>query len=210
MKPRIAVAFVLTSWIVWQACFGQAPTPSAGAPGKGLLDHVQDTMPPLGAIIAWHKDLAGPGELPRGWIECNGQKISYGPLTGKSAPDLNGERRFLRGGSTSGVPERDEFQSHSHRMAEKSDGAHEHPLDGVAWTQPQNVDRELNDNDRQNYSGFMKEKWPSHGFVRKTTNSGDHTHTIGLPADDKAHGEPRTGKETRPVNMSVVWIMRIE
>jgi hypothetical protein len=218
MKRRLMTPLALAlwgAWLAWSACLGQAPPERPGPQGdalagKGLIRHIQDTTPPIGAIVAWHKAFAHQATPPRGWVECNGQEVPYGPMAGRKLPDLNGERRFLRGGTTSGICEQDEFQGHTHRMAEKSDGEHEHALEGVAWSQPQNVQRALNDNGRQNYSGFMKEPWPSHGLIKKTTKSGAHTHSIGGPSRDKTYGEPRVGSETRPVNMSVVWIMRIE
>jgi hypothetical protein len=41
-------------------------------------------------------------------------------------------------------------------------------------------------------------------------NGAAHSHAILKLGDAEANGEPRSGKETRPVNMSVFWIMHVE
>lgn len=67
-----------------------------------LRRHIQ---PPIGSIVAWHRDMAGVPDLPDGWVECNGQAITdaASPFYRQTVPNLNGEGRFLRGWSTSGV-----------------------------------------------------------------------------------------------------------
>jgi len=177
---------------------------------------VKDTMPPIGSVVAWHKNLKGvPVALPLGWMECNGQKISAGPLTGERVPNLNGERRFLRGGSTSGIAEEDQFQGHYHSysFANSSggkDGKHDHPFETALWSQP--INKTETGPEHDNYQGFGKTNWPHHERVSKTTLSGEHTHAIQVlgPETDKSHGQPRIGDETRPVNLSIVWIMRTQ
>jgi hypothetical protein len=69
------------------------------------VDKALERRPPVGAIIAWHKNLAGVPALPEGWVEVNGQSIADNdsPLNGVTLPDLNGQGRFLRGGGTSGT-----------------------------------------------------------------------------------------------------------
>jgi len=59
---------------------------------------------PIGAIIAWVKDIPGVPGLPENFAECNGQVLNdpESPLDGQTIPDLNGENRFLRGNATSG------------------------------------------------------------------------------------------------------------
>lgn len=61
--------------------------------------------PPIGAVMAWHKNasLKMP-PLPPNWAECNGQILDdpASPLQGITLPDLNGAQYFLRGGSPSG------------------------------------------------------------------------------------------------------------
>ena len=49
--------------------------------------------------------MIGTPSLPNGWVECNGQTIndSTSPYNGKSVPNLNSNKRFLRGSTSSGA-----------------------------------------------------------------------------------------------------------
>lgn len=105
-------ALALFTCLVWIGYSQDQPAGTDRRPAtmaeRGLVRYVQDTTPPLGAIIAWHKNLKGvPQDLPKGWMECSGGKITVGPMAGETAPNLNGGRRFLRGGASSGTEERD-------------------------------------------------------------------------------------------------------
>jgi hypothetical protein len=64
-----------------------------------------DTGLPVGTVVAWMRDMEGVGDLPDGWLECNGQVVTdkRSPLYGQALPDLNGKYLFLRGGPLSGV-----------------------------------------------------------------------------------------------------------
>ena len=143
------------------------------------------TSPPIGSIIAWHRNVkdpaggANPLPLPDGWIQCDGQILSdaQSPLNGVILPDLNaalpgGKRRFLRGTSAvSGDMEADEFKAHRHKYQERlSDG------NSNLVVTPRLTDRTNGD-----FGG-------------------------GPFFTDLAGG----ASETRPVNMSVVWIMRVK
>ncbi len=77
--------------------------------GKSTASNSGYPTMPLGTIIAWDKSLNdATGDLPDGFVECNGQSISdpNSPLNGITIPNLNGDsenpKRFLRGGNTSG------------------------------------------------------------------------------------------------------------
>jgi len=127
-------------------------------------------MTPIGSIIAWHKNFANTPALPVGWLECNGQVINdpQSPFNGQTLPDLNGDKRFLRGSSTSGAEQADEFKSHMHT-----------PPWGTAFVQ---------------YKA---------GHSGRGHSPGDWDHA--------GTGTSYTGgTETRPINMAVVWIMRIK
>lgn len=78
---------------------------------KNYTDYNVDIQPnvPLGAIIAWTKDLTGVSNLDTNFVECNGQVLNddCSPLNGQVIPDLNahqasGSQRFLRGSDSSG------------------------------------------------------------------------------------------------------------
>ncbi len=150
------------------------------------------TKLPLGTILAWHKNFDGSTpDLPDGWIECNGQTIDdpESPFFGQDTPDLNSSLpgfsnggRFLRGGPTSGNFQGDQMQGHIHRVYPHA-GTHEDPAYGI------------------NNTGA------NGGDVATQVSS----HLTSRPTDDMTgNGPPRYGNETRPANMSVVWIMRIK
>ncbi|MCP4130315.1 MAG: hypothetical protein GY754_04980 [bacterium] len=126
---------------------------------------------PVGSIQAWHKNLAYTPTLPEGWAECNGAPVDdpHSVYYGMNTPNLNGERRFLRGSSSSGAMEDDAVQEHSHFYNAASGGSYFSP--------------------KGTYYGFH---WT-------------HTQT-----DSEGVRGARAASETRPVNMSVVWIMRIK
>ncbi|MCR9143881.1 MAG: DUF2341 domain-containing protein [bacterium] len=168
---------------------------TAGGPGGGMTGAF-DTLP-LGTILAWHRDVAGNPELPDGWVECNGQIVDD-PLSPfhqvpNVVPNLNDPRQgwntngsFLRGGATSGTFEDDAFQGHKH-----NDTGHTHTARGICvslWTPGcPTLDMGAGTNSYALNTGFA--------------NLTDPTAT--------SFGNPRYGSETRPVNMSVIWIMKI-
>ena len=66
------------------------------------------TSAPIGTIIAWtmkvDADGSSTGDIPAGWQRCDGSVISPPSIwAGERTPDLNNERRFLRGGSDTSV-----------------------------------------------------------------------------------------------------------
>ena len=161
---------------------GTIQTTAGGGFGGG-----GDTLP-LGTIMAWHKDLSGTPPLPIGWAECNGQIVNdpASPYNGQALPDLNNAKEswntngsFLRGGNTSGEFQDDQFQGHWHNLHDYYDGTSGREY----WHQNNNQgngDRIINP------------------YIR-----------VKDPIADGTNGTPRTGTETRPVNMSVVWIIKI-
>jgi len=149
--------------------------------------------PPVGTILAWHKSLAGTPSLPASgeWVECNGQVLSDGqsPYNGQTIPNLNGNA----GGADS--------PGQSAKVAMFLRGGL------TSGTGQQDA-----------FQGHI------HSFS-KTSPSGSVTPyavrsdianyyllelQVGNPSDDGTNGTPRTANETRPINMSVVWIMKIK
>ena len=132
------------------------------------FEAVSLSSPPIGTIMAWHKDLTGTPSLPLEWVECNGQVLSdpNSPYDGETIPDLNGGARFLRGAATSGAFQAEDLKSHQHHITRDLVGSAGSTVQFAA---------------NQGISDFV----------------GADTDLFG-------------GAETRPINMSVVWILRIK
>ena len=141
---------------------------------------------PIGTIAAWHKNMTGVPALPAGWVECDGSAVSdpASVLNGQNTPNLNGQRRFLRGNPTSGGMQDDAFQGHRHFR--NSFGAKEQALYYGSGSAPGNL----------NYF--------TSGFSDWYDNNGGGDPINGI------HGTIRVDTETRPTNMYVVWIIRIK
>jgi hypothetical protein len=158
---------------------------------------------PIGSIIAWHKSLPGTPALPSNFVECNGQTLndSESPYQGEVIPNLNGvftgapiitetggntiAAMFIRGGTVSGIGQLDKFQGHIHTLPSVAEGG--------TITNPGNA------------------------FVSGYTNSNAYTSAWQItnspwmnPITDGNHGNVRYGAETRPINVSMVWIMRVK
>ena len=75
----------------------------------------EETIIPIGGIIAWVNNIPGMPSLPAGWVQCNGQTLvdPESPLNGQVIPDLNGENRFLRGNTVSGTTGGSDTHRHS-------------------------------------------------------------------------------------------------
>lgn len=151
---------------------------------------------PIGSIIPWHKSIPGVPALPDGWVECNGQVLEAtgSPLHGQVIPDLNASGRFLRGATESGILQDDMMQNHRHL-----DSGHYHSFNLSNNGYPDgHSDRTANN--------YWMEHWRGNN-IWKNTNT---THADLQGPSDWGGNTPRVGNETRPVNMSVVWIMRVK
>ncbi|MCH7575326.1 MAG: hypothetical protein IIA59_09400 [Candidatus Marinimicrobia bacterium] len=109
------------------------------------------------------------------------------PYHRKALPNLNGTGRFLRGALDSGVVQEDQMQSHRHL----EDVGHSHEYRGAR-------------NETGGGLGDGIDLWD--GMDKATTRA---KVVLGDPTATGA-GIPRHGPETRPVNMSVVWIIKIK
>lgn len=176
-------------------CF-KSSTPARAAEVNANFHQLSRWDVPVGSIVAWHKTLAG-GALPAEWTECDGKTLDDpgSPLDGQVIPDLNGERLFLRGSASSGTLEDDAMQGHSHQL--NVDGNKIQLLDNV--------------HPRGRYELFQSDHFGCAGCDRGYADEFVLVDpSIGGPTQhSQAHGQPRTAAETRPANMSVVWIMRV-
>jgi len=171
---------------------------------------------PVGSVIAWHKTLVNARnpaiDFPPGWAPCDGQVIDdpESILHGSTAPDLNGKTTgrplFLRGGAESGIVEDDQLQAHAHADAgHVHDGqAHYHTIPGVDQSTT-GITRGFAINPAGN---LATPEVASDPLAAKTLGSPAQ---IGDPVNSTSPNASavRTGDETRPVNMSVVWMMKI-
>lgn len=166
-------------------------TPQAKLDVKGAIAGFG--IVPVGSIMAWYKSLKGTPDLPDGWMECDGSLIrdAESPYNGQTIPDLNGEERFLRGTSgKSGVMQQDALQGHKH-----VEPGHTHKVTAVGNGQP------------GGYGNYFSYYDPNHGSHATSPAQVE----LSDPVDSgTGHGVPRIANETRPKNMSVVWIMRIK
>ena len=169
-------------------------------------DEVDVSMAPVGTIIAWTMRVEAngteTGDIPAGWQRCDGSVIQAPSIwVNLRTPDLNTEKRFLRGGSDQEVLtlEEDMMQNHEHSV---HDSGHNHDfteyshfLNGEVYT------------DDDNWWYWMGEGVGSHsynGYSPETTYSSYSSVSV-----KGVSGDYRSGAETRPRNMNVVFIMRV-
>lgn len=157
-----------------------------------------DALLPVGSIIAWHNRGVPNVRLPNGWVSCEGQTIRdvHSPFDQQLAPDLNKSGRFLRGGAVSGTLQDAAFARHSHGGATHGDAP---ALEDSAHNVMRRVQMCVIPDGRGIDTGHLSYSDTTHGLVRGV-NCASHTH--GIPQDG--------GDETRPINMSVIYIMRIK
>ena len=154
---------------------------------------------PVGTILAWVLRVDSDGEavdLPDGWIRCNGLIIANGSIwAGSQVPDLNGERRFLRGGSEIEMLtlEEDQIMEHEHIF---NDPKHSHKYH----------DKHYDDNGGGKGPQFYDHQVDSfaHPFSGTTDRHQSGVTIKGVKDTDRVGPE-----ENRPINMAVIWIIRV-
>jgi len=194
---------------------------------------VEGEQPPIGSIISWRGSKFSGSEVPPGWQRCDGSPISRGPLKGLGlhTPDLNGEGRFLRGGSDHqvGQLEDDSVEDHTHEI---KDSGHTHQDNGHTHIQaPHN--HWLDETGNSHAPGFVSRSCSSnvagylltkHQYPADCMNVNSYT-AKEQPSIHTGHasiksstsgvkigkmGGAKSGGETRPKNMRTVFIMRVE
>ena len=146
-------------------------------------------------------------DLPDGWQRCDGSFIEKGIWAGKRTPDLNGERRFLRGGPDKDVLtlENDQIEDHDHGCSAKS------------WSDPHQ--HKLRAFDEGYYMCFCKDDYDSKSrdLTKNVDNWDEYNHyttsdTVNVHTTCDIGGVTngaKSGSETRPKNMNVIYIIRI-
>jgi len=177
---------------------------------KASIKHLH--LAPIGSIMAWTPRPAIGNEtlamkLPKGWVRCNGHVIpSPSPWAGIRTPNLNSDRRFLRGGhdNHSLTFEDDMFQDHRHpdNGHKHEDSGHNHELSNNVLLLGNGQYGWFDVNNRQYSFAIENSRHQGKAWVSRSNIQVAHADI----------GDPNTGShgsETRPKNMGVVWIMRI-
>ena len=115
----------------------QSGDPISSSTMNDNFTNTRDRMPPVGAIVAWHKDFtASPPELPAGWVECDGTAVNDDEsiYDGMTLPNLNGSQILLRGAGTSGGSVGMGSHQHAFSISDATDdrGLHKHGVPSVA------------------------------------------------------------------------------
>ena len=154
---------------------------SAGGGGSGTTF----CSSPIGTIQAWHKSLTGTPILPDGWLECNGQTVTdpASPYNGIDLPNLN----FVSTGVTGG---------YFLRGTTGSTGIFQNQAANIDWG-----DVVMNVGSGGAGGGLGR-------FVMTTSSAGfSNTYNPGAAGTIR---NSSSDQDTRPHNMSVVWIIKIK
>merc|ERR1712192_122696 len=172
---------------------------------RNMNDIINLNLAPVGTISAWvtkptketsDRDMVN---LPDGWVRCDGSPIPLPSIwAGLLTPDLNGEKRFLRGASEEDMLtlEEDQIQDHKHEI---TDPGHNHDyVDKYTWA----------DGDYHESGHWGPGTWADTDYDRfdQPHDATSGTEPTGIKVDGVLGG--RTGDETRPKNMNVVFIMK--
>lgn len=153
-------------------------------------------MVPIGTILPWVIKLEDGGvtaDIPDGWVRCDGSTVlnHNGSIwAGLTVPNLNGERRFLRGGADKDVLklEDDQMQNHKHSF---TDPGHRHSYQAT-----------------ETYTACRDNACDDHTNQPREYNEISSSSKTGISVD-YVTSEYRTGSETRPKNMNVIYIIRV-
>ena len=190
------------------------------------LEHkVEASVPPIGSVIAWLPAYADRAEIPASWQRCDGSEIKTGPMAGMATPDLNGARLFMRGSSdeSAGTVENDTVEDHEHADPGHThedaghahlDSGHDHYHDPDSEHDPALIKQGQNFAEgymcSDNCGGWVlyhrgEEKTASAKASITTDKASIQTSQTGVAGMTTG----RKGGETRPKNMSVVYIIKI-
>ena len=194
---------------------------------------------PVGAILAWAKNLTGVPALPAGFAECDGSVISDGdsPMDGQTLPDLNGSE-FLRGNTTSGgtgggTTGAGSAHTHTTSGTSAAGSAHTHTQDGSVSSHTLTTGEipshahtipcyghDLNNGDSPEgtsdgtYFGAARSTGTAgtgggHTHNDTFSNANESAHTHGIGTYAAANESAHT-HTSQPKYYDVVWIMRIK
>jgi len=179
------------------------------------------TTVPLGTITAWVTKPEANGRsinppLPDGWVRCDGGVIPAPSIwEGKKTPNINGEKRFLRGGSDDVMLTKQEdcakLHDHSHK-----DSDHYHTASSSSKHGHEVVDDYYDWDDHAGgiYKGGSYWQFSNDGGETRTTEKASigkvettvNENSSGLKGVNKQYPG---ADETRPKNIIVIYIMRV-
>ena len=159
---------------------------------------------PIGTILAWvpkpEKTSSKAVSITDGWMPCDGSLITQGQWKGGRTPDRNTIGAFLRGGTEDLVLEMedDQVQDHEHSCSATASD-HDH---GYNAGEDGSEDGEICGNDGTNGCDDRD---------TITYTKSLRTETAKVPVSCSVDGvsSGRRGSETRPVNMKVLYIIRV-
>ena len=192
--------------------------------GKKVCKLEQDlyNAVPLGTIIPWVNkpslDATHQEDIPEGWQLCDGSLISGGIWSGYNTPDLNNDGRFLRGGRIQDVllMEDSILQNHFHEDDGHvhTDAGHTHADTGHSHGY-QHIVME----DGGNSVGGDAWDWANlnlHNYKTTIDQANIESSKANINIAQSHIGGVKTdegvivGTETRPTNMRVLWIIKVE
>lgn len=179
-----------------------------------------------GSIVAYTGSVATSGDIPEGWLYCNGANIPSGEryqalrdLIGNSVPDLRGW--FLRGTGESGENENyvgpdlgstqgSMFKEHKHSLdiTSQADGRHSHRIRTYGWQSKGNEPEGRNDDDFRIVSDNHRSQltWRPDDLEE----NGEHSHAlIGYTQFQSGPSNSSTIFNVRPVNYGVAYLIKI-
>lgn len=147
------------------------------------------SLAPVGAIIAWDKSATGtPQILSSNWVECNGQTLSDpgSPFNGQVIPNLNGA---AAGANSPNLARKEQMflrgGTTSSTGQDYDTKAHNHTYDAIS----------------SNVLNYI-----ASGGSYAMPGAGTTVKLVYTTQNYPSSG----GTETRPANMSVVWIKRVK
>jgi len=156
------------------------------------------SVAPIGTIIAWvtkpSKETSNElvVDLPDGWVRCDGSTIpSQSVWAGYFTPDLNGEKKFLRG---SHDDHQLTMEDEKTRLPDHTHTASSTPHSHTYW------DEHLDGRDCNMASG---DYWCTHNKAETSSST-----TVDITVDF-VFQHSFFDNETRPTNMNVIYIMRV-
>ena len=177
-----------------------------------------DVVPPVGAIIAWVPRLTADSshdvDLPVGWQHCDGSNIIRGPFAGERTPDLNNQRMFLRGGNLENILEFEESQLQDHHHV---DEGHSHACSASSASAPHThsytAARVYDAGGYWGGSGTWAANKQRQVFQSSSSTVSVSTSCENTKENSNMKGvdvsKANAGAETRPVNMKVLYIIRV-